>query len=175
MWKIALALLWLILTGQLEAGRTLKIHTNTFSFLVTEPEGWMIDARSAIQIASLVMHKKGTTWREAEVVVFARFIEKAESETLADFGKSHLDHFAKRCPPLNIGDLTLKLTGKRKFLTKAYGCPEGRNEVVAFTELPGFFGVFILSSRNKRAISSTLGLFQAMLLSFQWLGERDGR
>ncbi len=172
--KIALVLLWWILAGQLEAGRTLRIHTNTFSFLVTEPEGWIIDARSAVQIASLVMHKRGTTWREAEVVVFARFIEKAEGETLADFGKSHLDHLAERCPPLKIGDLTLKLAGKRKFLTKAYGCPEGRNEVVAFTELPGVFGVFILSSRDQSVIRSALGPFQEMLLSFRWLGEEDG-
>ena len=83
--KIAPTLLCLILVGQLEAAKTLKIYGRSFSALVTEPEGWTIDVRSAIQIANLVMHKKGTSWREAEVVVFVRFIERAADENVGNY------------------------------------------------------------------------------------------
>ena len=171
--KIAPILLCLILVGQLEAAKTLRIYGRNFSALVTEPKDWTIDVRSAIQIANLVMHKKGTPWREAEIVVFARFIERAADENVTDLSKSYLDQFTDRCPLRKIGDLPLKLTGKQKFLTKTYDCPGGRSEVVAFTKFPGFFGVFILSAREKGAIPSALEPFQELLSSFRWLGKQD--
>lgn len=165
----------LALGSQLQAGRTLKILGAGFSFLITEPEGWTIDIRSAAQIANLVMYKTGTTWREADVVVFARFIERAKKETLTDFVQLDINQFKENCPSSEIKDLNLKAVKHEKFLTKAYNCQGGRNKIVAFTKLPKSFGVFVLSSKNDRAVSDALLPFEQMLSSFQWLGETEGR
>ena len=167
---VPLILFLLTLTNQLQAGRTLKIFGRSFSFVVTEPAGWMIDVHSAAQIANLVMCKKGEMWREADVVVFARFIEKGREETLADFVKLDGKQFRTNCPSSEMRNLSLNLAKQPPYLTKAYGCPGGKTEVVAFTELPEFFGVFVLSSRNDTMSREALPDFEQLLSSFRWLG-----
>ena len=64
--------------------RTLKIYGKGFSFFITEPDGWIIDARSAAQLANFVMYVDGSNWRETEVLAFGRLVER-ETQCVLDF------------------------------------------------------------------------------------------
>lgn len=174
--NIALALLLAVPAGPLQAGRALKIYGNGFAFLVTEPEGWTIDVESAAQIANLVMYESGKTWREAEVVVFVRFVDRTRNETLEEFVKLDGSEFEQTCPFYEAEEIRLELQGQpQQFVTKAYHCPGYKEQVVAFTELPGRFGVFLLSAKKKEAVSAGLEPFKELLSSFQWLGDTGWR
>jgi hypothetical protein len=153
----------------LEAGRTLRIGGKDFSFSITEPEGWMIDFAAAPQIANFVMYPLHTTWRESDVVAFARFAPKGSQETLEAFLGNNLKEFQQRCPFYETEDVKLELSGSQTFVTKALHCPSMRHEIVAVTEAPGFFITFVLSSNQRNQLQSALPPFRELLSSFLWV------
>ena len=157
----------------LEGGRTLRIGGKDFSFSVTEPEGWMIDFAAAQQIANFVMYPMNTTWRESDVVAFARFAPKGPQETLEGFMGNNLKEFQQRCPFYETGDAKLELSGAQTFLTQTLHCPSMRHEIVAVTEVPGFFITFVLSSNQRNQLQSALSPFQELLSSFLWVPRKS--
>ncbi len=157
----------------LQGGRTLRIGGRDFSFSVTEPEGWTIDFTSAQQIANFVMYPLNSTWRESDVVAFARFMPKSSQETLKAFLESNLEEFQQRCPFYETRDVKLELSGGQEFLTKALHCPSMRHEIVAVTEVPGFFITFVLSSNQRNRLQSALAPFRELLSSFLWVPRKS--
>ena len=153
----------------LEGGRTLRIGGKDFSFSITEPEGWTIDFAAAQQIANFVMYPMNTTWRESDVVAFARFLPKGTQETLEVFLENKLKEFQQRCPFYETGDVKLELSGGPTFVAKAFHCPSMRHEIVAVTEVPGFFITFVLSSNQRNRLQGALSPFQELLSSFLWI------
>jgi hypothetical protein len=157
----------------LEGGRTLRIGGKDFSFSITEPEGWTIDFNAAPQIANFVMYPMNTTWRESDVVAFARFLPKGSQETLEVFLENNLKEFQQRCPFYETGDVKLELSGAQTFVTKALHCPSMRHEIVAVTEVPGFFITVVLSSNQRDRLQSVLSPFQELLSSFLWVPRKS--
>jgi len=153
----------------LEGGRTLRIGGKDFSFSITEPEGWTIDFTAAQQIANFVMYPTNTTWRESDVVAFARFSPKGPQETLEVFVENNVKEFQQRCPFYETGDVKLELSGAQTFVAKALHCPSMRHEIVAVTEVPGLFITFVLSSDQRNRLQSALSPFQELLSSFLWV------
>lgn len=175
--KVCVAIVCLLgCVPALEGGRTLRIRGLDYSFLVTEPSGWTIDVGSAIQVANFVMHREGTQWREADVVAFSRFFPRNQDEDLENFLQSELAGQEVLCPKLEISDLRLELelnpeTRKRpRVVAKLCACPGVKQEVVAFTEVPDYFVIFVLSARDEASISKALPIFQQLISSFRWLG-----
>lgn len=160
----------------LEGGRTLRIRGMDYSFLVTEPAGWTIDVGSAIQVANFVMHPEGTQWREADVVAFSRFFPRNRDEDLEKFLQSELAGQEVLCPQLEISDLHLDLElspetrSRPRVVAKSCACPGGKQEVVAFTKVPDYFIIFVLSARAGASVSEALPIFQQLISSFRWLG-----
>ena len=153
----------------LEGGRTLRIGGKDFSFSITEPEGWTIDFTAAQQIANFVMYPTNTTWRESDVVAFARFAPKGSQQTLEVFLENNLKEFQQRCPFYETGDVKLELSGAQTFVAQALHCPSMRHEIVAVTEVPGFFITFVLSSDQRNRLQSALPPFRELLSSFLWV------
>ena len=156
----------------LEGRRTLKIRGHDFSFLVTEPQGWLIDVESAVQVANFVMYPEGTRWREAKVMAFSRFFRRNGDENLKQFLHSQLAEQVVRCPALKIKslNLNLKAASHPKIIAKSCTCPGKKREVIALTETSDYFAIFVLSARDHQAVSNALPSFQELLSSFQWLG-----
>lgn len=115
------------------------------------------------------------------MVAFGRFVPKAPSETLRTFLDDDLKEFQLRCPFYEAGDVKLEVIGARAFLTKALHCPTMRHEIIAVTEVPGYFVTFVLSSNQGEQLQSALLPFQDLLSSFRWFSqdsvaeEPDGR
>ncbi len=157
----------------LEGGKTLRIGGKDVSFSITEPEGWMIDFAAAPQIANFVMYPLHTTWRESDVVAFARFAPKGSQETLEAFLGNNLKEFQERCPFYETRDVKLELSGAQTFVTTTLHCPSMRHEIVAVTEVPGFFITFVLSSNQRNRLDSALSPFQELLSSFLWVPRKS--
>ena len=155
--------------------RTLKIYGKGFSFFITEPDGWIIDARSAAQLANFVMYVDGSDWRETEVLAFGRLVERGPEESLQEFGELELIRFQQLCPEMKISDSGLELTGLRPVFAKSCGCPGGKQEIVVFSEAPGFFAIFVLSSNDGKALTRSLPPFQELVSSFRWSGKTHPR
>jgi len=115
------------------------------------------------------MHPAGSNWREASVVAFARFTPRSSRETLKSFVDRDAEEFQKTCPFYEIRDLDLDLKGYRKFLTREHSCPSVRDEIVAVTEVPGFFVTFVLSSDRPDSLENAVPPFREILSSFTWV------
>lgn len=160
--------LFLMALTPVQASKTLRLYGHGFSFVVAEPEGWVVDLESAAQIANFVLSRQGVNWREAETVIFARFVQKQRDEDLERFVKQDVDHFEENCPLFEIEDVKLKIDSPLKYSVKSYNCPGARHEIVAVTEVPSHFVVWILSARHKDSVSPDLPAFQELLSAFRW-------
>lgn len=159
----------------LDAGRTIRISSPQFSFLIDEPDGWMIDVRSAIQIANFVVHRQGTTWRYADVVVFGRFFPREPDQTLEDFVKDDELRFRQNCPLAQIKRLDLDLGKERyhEFLVKQYTCAGSHSEAVAMAQVPGYFVLFSLTTQKAPEIlQGGMDAFKELIESFRFLPGR---
>jgi len=169
--RIVACLIFLIVFGSLMGGETIRIAGKGFSFSITEPDGWNIDFGAASQLANFVMHPAGTSWRKSPVVVFGRFTPRNSQETLESFQEKDAKELENACPFYEIRDLDLDVKGLRRFLVREHSCPSVRDEIVAVTEVPGFFVTFVLSSDRRDSLQSALSPFQEMLSSFDWMSQ----
>jgi hypothetical protein len=167
---VALSVL-LIACGSLLGGNTLRIGGKGFAFSITEPDGWKIDFGTATQIANFVMHPAVSSWRKSSVVAFGRLTPRGSQETLESFLGRDAEEFQKACPFYEIQDMDLDLTGFREFLVREHSCPSVRDEIVAVTEVPGFFVTFVLSSDHRPSLDGAVLPFQEMLASFNWVSQ----
>ena len=158
----------LIAWGSLIGGKTIRIAGKGFTFSITEPDGWKIDFGTASQIANFVMHPAGSDWRESPVVAFGRFTPRSSQERLESFVDRDAEDFQKTCPFYEIQDLDLDLKGFGEFLVREYSCPGVRDEIVAVTEVSGFFVTFVLSSDHRDSLEGAVLPFREMLSSFNW-------
>ena len=159
----------LVVCGSLMGGNTIRIGGKGFAFSITEPDGWKIDFGAASQLANFVMHPAGSSWRKSPVVAFGRLTPRGSQETLESFVDKDAEELEKTCPFYEIRDLDLDLKGFRKFLVREYSCPGVRDEIVAVTEVPGFFVTFVLSSDHRDSLQSAVLPFREMLSSFDWV------
>ncbi len=167
--KVFLSLAFLSLGSVALAGASLRFNSPLYSFVIGQPEGWIVDARSVSQIANFVVHPAETSWRTAPVVMFGRFVPRSEGETLADFVKQDEDRFKSGCTSPQVKNLNWGLDLERTFLFKSFVCFSQRKEIVAITEVPSYFGIFILSGREASAVDEAAPSFNALLEGFRWI------
>ncbi|MFQ5738433.1 MAG: hypothetical protein ACE5JX_05430 [Acidobacteriota bacterium] len=171
-----LPLLILLCTAHsVQGGNSIRISSYRFSFLINEPDEWVIDVRSAAQLANFVMYEKGTTWRNSPTVVFGRIVRRGEDETLIDFIEQSQAEFQGRCPLPKTRELDLGLEGAPTFLARSYICPGMRGEIVAITEVPHYFAMFSLAADKEQSLENSLKPFKEMLSGFRWLGRPSQR
>jgi hypothetical protein len=154
-------------------GKVLRLYGRDFSFQVTEPDGWMLNTRSAPQIANFIFHPRGVDWRRADSVIFARFVPRLEDETLEDFARQGREKFLAECPFADDRPPPLDLPPVDQFAFEVYHCPGIREEVVAVTAVRRFFVVFALSTQKEGALKEGFGALHQIASSFEWF-ESEG-
>ncbi len=167
--KVFLTLAFLVLIPQVGAGTSLRFNSPLYSFVIEQPDGWIVDVQSVAQIANFVVHPAESTWRSASVVIFGRFVPRSASETLSEFVKQDEERFRASCTGARVGDVDWKADLDRTFLLKSFTCVNQRKEIVAVTELPSYFGIFILSGQKALAVDEAASSFQVLLAGFQWI------
>lgn len=164
-----LPLVFLLAAGQLAwAGQTIRLRGKDFSFSVREPDGWSIDFLSARQIANFVMHQKGVPWRQADVIALGRLIQRSDQEDIQGVIEKDLEEFRRTCPHYEVEEIDIGTSGAHEFLFKSYHCPGIRSEIIATTEVTGYFVRFILSSKQPENVRKALSSFQELISSFLW-------
>ena len=128
-----------------------------------------MDVQSVSQIANFVVHPAETHWRSAPAVIFGRFVPRSTGETLSDFVKQDEERFRAGCNGARVKDVDWKADSERTFLLKDFTCVNQRKEIVAVTEVPSYFGIFILSGQEAQAVDAAAGSFQVLLAGFQWI------
>lgn len=167
--KVFLSLAFLVFMPQAWAGMSLRFNSPLYSFVIEQPDGWIVDVQSVSQIANFVVHPAETDWRSAPVVIFGRFVPRSASETLSDFVKQDEERFRAGCTGARVRDLDWKADLERTFLLKSFTCVNQRKEIVAVTEVPSYFGIFILSGQEALAVDAAAGSLQVLLAGFQWI------
>ncbi len=102
-------------------------------------------------------------------MAFGRFTPRGAEQELEAFVDRDAEEFQKSCPFYEIQDLDLALLSSRKYLVRKHSCPGQRDEIVAVTEVPGFFVTFVLSSNHRNSLESAVPPFKEMLDSFHWV------
>lgn len=166
----AVLVLCLFLTvSQAFAGRPVRLSSPGFSVVVSEPEGWVLDVSSAAQVSHVVLYEKGKNWREAEVVIFGRFISRSPDESRDDFVESEEEKFNRQCAFGDISREDLDLQSAHDFLVKFYDCPGFQSEIVAVAEVPSFFVVFTLTAQTLVDPRTAVEPFKEVLNEFRWI------
>ena len=167
--KVFLTLAFLVFMPQAWAGTSLRFNSDLYSFVIEQPDGWIVDVRSVSQIANFVVHPTETHWRSAPVVIFGRFVPRSTGETLSDFVKQDEELFRAGCAGARVTDMDWEEELERTFLLKSFTCVNQRKEIVAVTEVPSYFGIFILSGKEPHAVDEAASSFQDLLDGFQWI------
>ncbi len=171
--KLTLCLALWLAAGIGFSGNTVRLNSRHFTVLLTEPDGWVLDTKSAAQIAHFVLHERGTPWRQAEAVVFGRFSPRGESETAETLILEDEGRFRLECPAADVRERDLELESPYPFTVKSFRCPGSRIELVAVATLPSSFTIFVLSSGRADLLESRLEAFKEILEGFRWLPREE--
>ncbi len=163
----------LLVATTASGGNIVRVTSPYFSFLISEPEDWTLDLESASQIAQFVLTPQGISWRSSNLVIFGRFVPAGPSENMESFLKADSEQFAQGCKTGKVRDLDWELEGAQKFQVRSYICPGLQDDIVAVTQLPRFFAVFILSAQLGGDIADGQEPFKEVLSGFRWLGRTD--
>jgi len=161
---------FLVTAVAVAGGNVIRVSGPQFSFLIAEPEDWMLDVESAAQIAHVALYKKGADWRTTDLVIFGRFIPRSSSETVEDFLKADEEKFLAQCPFADTEDIKLPVEGPHPFVIKSYACPGIETQVVAVSRLSSHFVLFVLTAQHGGSPDPGLEPFTEVLNSFRWLG-----
>lgn len=148
-------------------GAVRTFRGNGFLVGIAEPQGWVINM-NAPQLAQFVLHRMGLSWRRADSVIFVRLVPRLSDEKAEEFVQSNVEDFQQSCAAPQVRDIDLKMEGSRRFWAKSYDCASIRHEVTAVTEVPGYFVLFILTSRGAPPADATLQAYKEVLSSFFW-------
>jgi hypothetical protein len=139
-------------------------------FILKEPAGWVLDTQTAkSQGVEAVLYGKGSSWKNATAVMYARVIHKDEtqdtiekviSKDVADFLKLSKDSTVTDSPSIETRD-------KKQALVKVFYDAANKNyESVAFIDHDKVAVIIALSSRTKNEYEKALPAFRDLVASF---------
>src|ERR1043165_215278 len=112
-------------------------------FILKEPDGWVLDTQSGRDAAvEAVLYPKGSSWKNSVVVMYARVVQKDETQSTVEKEISK-DSTVADSPSLPTRD-------KRNAIVKVFYDAANKNyESVAFIDNQKVVVVIALSSRTK--------------------------
>jgi hypothetical protein len=139
-------------------------------FILKEPDGWVLDTQAgATNGVEAVLYPKGSSWKNAVAVMYARVVhkdetqktvEKVASDDIADFMKQSKESTVKDSPSLPTRD-------KKQAVVKVFYDAANKNyESVAFIDNDKVVVVIALSSRTKAEYDAALPAFQQLVASY---------
>jgi hypothetical protein len=139
---------------------------------VNPPDGWHFDEGSSHQLAFKALAPNGSTFSNAETVIYAKAnfkprtpetksLESLIEQDIASFKKSESGVTVVREKPLLSGD------GK-PFQVVAFSPNAGGNwERVAYAEEGEYYVIFTVSSRTKEGLAQATPAFQSTIVGYR--------
>lgn len=153
------------------------LYSDHGGFMVSVPKGWVLDRATGQKMGTCcVLYPQGSTWDQAESVIYPNIAEKQPGQSLKELMASDLDGFKQRFPKMNVveakdlpaGDSQL---AKVRFF---YGVNQGSYELVAYVDEPQVVALLVLSSRSKEAMGEALPAFREVLKSYVYMDMTSG-
>ena len=97
-----------------------------YSFILTEPPGWIIDSKTAkSQDLQAVLYREGSSWKDAVVVMYARVIYKDETQgTVQKVISNDVADFLKLSKESKVSDSpTITTRDKKEAIVKCSTMP----------------------------------------------------
>lgn len=140
-----------------------------FSFALTSPPGWTLDADggSADGLAA-VIYPEGSSWEKAQTVMYVNVLRKHDSETVANVAQDDVLRFRSEDPKVAIEDAQpIEISPKRSAIVKHFFGQSPRNhEAVAYIENGSRIVIIALSSRTKDRFDAALTAFRTLVVSY---------
>jgi len=172
--KIIIALVFLVVaaapTFSQESDDGTVFPGRLHSFVLKEPAGWIMDSRTArSQDLEVVLYQKGSSWKDAVVVMYARVIRKDEiQDTVEKVIANDVGDFLKLNKESKVSDSTpLQTRYQKEGISKEFYDAANKNyEVVTFIDEAKVVVILALSSRNKSEYEKALPAFKSLVASY---------
>jgi hypothetical protein len=142
----------------------------SYSFVLKEPAGWVMDDKTAkSQQLETVLYRKGSSWKDAVAVMYARVIYKDETQdTVEKVINNDVADFLKLSKESKVSDSpSLQTRDKKEEITKAFYDGANKNyELVTFIDESKVVVIVALSSRDKSEYEKTLPDFKSLVASY---------
>jgi hypothetical protein len=153
------------------------IYSDHGGFMVSVPKGWVLDRSTGEKMGTCcVLYPQGSTWEQAESVIYPNIAEKQPGQSLQQLMASDLDGFKQRFPNMNVAEAKDLPAGDSQ-LAKVrffYGVNQGSYELVAYVDEPQVVALLVLSSRSKEAMGQALPAFREILKSYVYMDMTSG-
>jgi hypothetical protein len=153
------------------------IYSDHGGFMISVPKGWVLDRATGQKMGTCcVLYPQGSTWDQADSVIYPNIAEKQPGQTLQALMSSDVSGFRQRFPKMSVveardlpaGD---SQTAKVRFF---YGINQGSYELVAYVDEPQVVALLVLSSRSKVAMGEALPAFREVLKSYVYMDMTTG-
>ncbi|HKT67877.1 MAG TPA: hypothetical protein VJP83_00505 [Terriglobales bacterium] len=153
------------------------IYSDHGGFMISVPKGWVLDRAVGQKMGTCcVLYPQGSSWDQADSVIYPNIAEKQTGQTLQQLMASDLDGFRQRFPKMDVveaRDLPAGESAAAK-VRVFYGVNQGSFELVAYVDEPQVVALLVLSSRSKEALGEALPAFREVLKSYVYMDMTTG-
>ena len=164
-------------SGQASKENAAIIYSDHGGFMISVPKGWVLDRATGQKMGTCcVLYPQGSSWDQADSVIYPNIAEKQSGQTLQQLMASDLDGFRQRFPRMNVveaRDLPAGDSAAAK-VRLFYGVNQGSFELVAYVDEPQVVALLVLSSRSKEALGEALPAFREVLKSYVYMDMTTG-
>jgi hypothetical protein len=123
-----------------------------------------------------VLYPQGSSWDQADSVIYPNIAEKQPGQTLQQLMANDLDGFRQRFPKMNVVEARDLPAGEGAAakVRVFYGVNQGSFELVAYVDEPQVVALLVLSSRSKEALGEALPAFREVLKSYVYMDMTTG-
>lgn len=160
---------WVLHKQQDSPAHSAIILFDGFSFALTVPRGWFIDAEGgAADGLAAVIYPEGSSWSKARTVMYVNVVRKEVGETVTDVVRDDIRRFrdgdnrvrVKDGPPINTGPL------RSAVVKQFYGVAPKRYEAVAYVDSGRRVAVLVLSAKTRREFQDAMAGFESVVASY---------
>jgi len=142
-------------------------------FFIDAPKGWVVDQEVGKQHGTCcVYYPKGTTWDNAETVMYPNIATKGPGQrTLDEFMESDLKSFRTHDPAMKYEDAKdVPLQNKRVAKVRIFhGVNRGSSEAVAYVDEEKIIALFVMSSKTEKGFNTSMPLFRSAVQSYLYM------
>ena len=150
------------------------IYGDGYSFLVTPPPGWILDAHAgAEQGLSAVFYPEGATWAKATTVMYVNTADRPPGVKLDDFIATNARDFTRAAGPaarVSALPALAVASGTAVPVQSFSGDRKGNREAVAYIESPDVVVLVVLTSRKSTDFEAALPAFRSLVASWEHVG-----
>jgi hypothetical protein len=156
-----------------QAGASVLMYRDGAGFFIDTPKGWVVDQEVGKRNGTCcVYYPKGTTWDNAETVMYPNIATKGPGRrTLDEFMESDLKNFRTHDPGMKYEDAEgVPLQSKRVAKVRIFrGVNRGSSEAVAYVDEEKIIALLVMSSKTAKGLNESMPVFRSAVQSYLYM------